>query len=67
MPRGKRRNRFGRTFERVALGAVMGAIALVLERRLLRAVRGRGDASRRNPADANLAVASKDVEHQAGG
>lgn len=63
MGRANCRRRFGRTFERVALGAVMGAIAFVLERRLLKAVRGRGDtSSTRDRGDVDLAVSPKDVD-----
>lgn len=54
-----------RAIERVALGAVMGAIAFVLERRLLKSVRGRGHSKqpdKRERGDVALSVASKDVD-----
>jgi hypothetical protein len=40
--RKKPQGRLGRWFERVALGAVMGAVAFVVERRLLKLIRRRG-------------------------
>jgi hypothetical protein len=43
--RGRRRSRAGRWFERVALGAIMGAVALVVERRLMKALNRKGEAS----------------------
>jgi len=61
----KRHSRAFRWFERVALGAVMGGIAFVLERRLLRS-RGRGKAPKEDPADLGLAVPAQDVDEQAG-
>jgi hypothetical protein len=33
----------GRWFERIALGAIMGAVAFVAERRLMKAMRRRGE------------------------
>jgi hypothetical protein len=35
--------RFSRTFERVALGGIMTVVAFVVERRLLKVIRQRGD------------------------
>lgn len=42
----RRRSRVGRWFERIALGAIMGAVALVAERRLMKAMRRRGEEPR---------------------
>ena len=39
----RRRSRVGRWFERIALGAIMGAVAFVAERRLMKAMRRRGE------------------------
>jgi hypothetical protein len=36
----------GKWFERVALGAIMGAVAFVAERRLMKALRKRGEEPR---------------------
>jgi hypothetical protein len=38
-----RRRRFARWFERVVLGAVMSVIAFVIERRVLKAIRTKGE------------------------
>jgi flagellar biosynthesis/type III secretory pathway M-ring protein FliF/YscJ len=38
-----RRRRFARWFERVVLGAVMSVIAFVIERRVLKAIRAKGE------------------------
>jgi hypothetical protein len=40
-----RRSRVGRWFERVALGAIMGAVAFVVERRLMKTLNRKGEAS----------------------
>ncbi|MFN2543057.1 MAG: hypothetical protein ABR600_00595 [Actinomycetota bacterium] len=40
----KRRRRFARLFERVVLGGAMSMIAFVIERRVLKAIRAKGDA-----------------------
>ena len=62
----KRHSRAFRWFERVALGAVMGGIAFVLERRLLRS-RGRGrPVPKEDPEGLELAVPAQDVDDQAG-
>ena len=39
-----RRRRFARWFERAVLGAVMSVIAFVIERRVLKAIREKGEA-----------------------
>ena len=44
---GRRRRRVGRWFERVALGVIMGAVAFVAERRLMKAMRRRGEQPRK--------------------
>jgi hypothetical protein len=81
MARGRRRQkpqgRFARWLERVALGAVMGAVAFVVERRLLRVIRGRDrdereiprGTGRTHPPDrgAELALASEQVDDQPAG
>lgn len=67
MPPRRRRTKIARAAERIALGAVMGAVAFVLERRLLRAIRGRGESPHhRDRSDVDLSVASKDVDDQSG-
>jgi hypothetical protein len=63
--RRKRQTRAFRWFERAALGAVMGGIAFVLERRLLRS-RGKGKAPKEDPSDLELAVPAQDVDDQTG-
>ena len=41
----------GRWFERIALGAIMGAVAFVAERRLMKAMRRRGEEPRGTPGE----------------
>jgi hypothetical protein len=61
---GRRRSRLGLWFERVALGAIMGGVALVVERRLVKAIRRRGaeGESREGGGDAELATAPEQVD-----
>jgi hypothetical protein len=47
----RRRSRVGRWFERIALGAIMGAVAFVAERRLMKAMRRRGEEPRGTPGE----------------
>jgi hypothetical protein len=60
----RRRSRIGRWFERVALGAIMGGVAFVVERRLVKTIRrraaGRGAADR--GVDAELTAAPEQVD-----
>lgn len=59
---GKRRKpqgRVARAVERVALGAVMTVVAFVVERRLMKAIRKRGDAGPGEPATEDPAAASE--------
>lgn len=59
----RRRSRLGLWFERVALGAIMGGVALVVERRLVKAIRRRGDQREANRGrDAELATAPEQVD-----
>jgi flagellar biosynthesis/type III secretory pathway M-ring protein FliF/YscJ len=53
-----------RWFERVALGAIMGVVVFVVERRLVRAIRqrGDGDSEREIERGAQLTVAPEQVE-----
>jgi hypothetical protein len=61
---GKRR-RVRRLIERVVLGAVMSAAAFVIERRLLKAVRARGERDRRgNRGTGGLAASPEEVEQE---
>lgn len=63
-PRAKRR-RVRRVVERVVLGGVMSAAAFVIERRLLKAVRTKGERDRsRNGASGGLTAAPKEVDQQ---
>lgn len=72
---GRRRpqGRLGRWLERIALGAVMGAVAFVAERRLLKVIRRRGQAGdvTTRPSsgrhDVELALPTEEVDHQASG
>lgn len=51
--------------ERAALGAIMTMVAVVVERRLLRAIRRRGEEPRpvpAGPSDAVLSAAPEDVD-----
>jgi HAMP domain-containing protein len=49
--------------ERVALGAIMGAVAFVVERRLLKAIRRKGDTERRTDSGKlELAVTAEQVD-----
>jgi hypothetical protein len=60
---GRRRSRLGLWFERLALGAIMGGVALVVERRLQKAIRRRGDQREGNRGrDAELATAPEQVD-----
>ncbi len=51
--------------ERAALGAIMGIVAFVVERRLLKAIRRRGETTERPPPPhgAELSSAPQDVDH----
>jgi flagellar biosynthesis/type III secretory pathway M-ring protein FliF/YscJ len=68
----KPQTRFGRWFERVALGAVMGAVAFVVERRLVKVIKRRGrEEEEARPAskqgdrqDLELTPGSKQVDDQ---
>jgi hypothetical protein len=53
-----------RWFERVALGAIMGVVAFVVERRLIKALRqrGEGDTARGTGEGAQLTVSPEQVE-----
>jgi hypothetical protein len=63
-PRAKRR-RVRRVLERVVLGGVMSAAAFVIERRLLKAVRSKGERDRsRNGASGGLTAGPQEVEQQ---
>jgi hypothetical protein len=58
------RSRIGRWFERVALGTIIGGVAFIVERRLVKAIRRRGA---EGPApdrgrDAELAAAPEQVD-----
>lgn len=58
------RRRFRTWIERVALGAIMGAVAFVVERRLLKLLRGRdqaGPSSSPSGGRAELSAAPEDV------
>ncbi len=61
----ERRRRVTTWLERAALGAIMTVVAVVVERRLLKALRRRGDQPRPAPtgsSDAVLSAAPQDVE-----
>jgi hypothetical protein len=61
---GERRRRATIWLERAALGAIMTVVAVVVERRLLKSIRRRGEEPR--PATANeaeLSAAPQDVDH----
>jgi hypothetical protein len=63
-PRAKQR-RVRRVLERVVLGGVMSAAAFVIERRLLKAVRAKGERDHlRDQAAGGLTAAPKEVEQQ---
>jgi hypothetical protein len=54
-----------RWFERVALGAIMSVVAFVLERRLLKAFRKRGEEPERTVSrDVELSAAPENVDDQ---
>lgn len=57
-----------RAFERVALGAIMSVVAFVLERRLLKALRRRGEKPDRTvSSDVELSAAPENVDDQSPG
>jgi HAMP domain-containing protein len=59
----RRRSTVGKWVERVALGAIMGAVAFVVERRLLKAIRRKGDTERRTDSGKlELAVTAEQVD-----
>jgi hypothetical protein len=62
--RGRRRSRAGRWFERVALGAIMGAVVLVVERRLMKALHRKDEASEptANAGELELAPTPEQVD-----
>lgn len=58
----------GRWFERVALGALMGGVAWLVERRMMKVLKRRGEeppAGRRPRVE--LSAATEQVEQQTGG
>lgn len=64
----KPQGRISRAFERVALGAIMSVVAFVLERRLLKALRRRGEKPDRTvPRDVELSAAPENVDEQTSG
>ncbi len=76
---GKRQGRVGRAVERVALGAIMSVAAFVVERRLLKVIRGRGRGEPTRPppdrerlgvtiedANGGLSVSTEEVHQQPG-
>jgi hypothetical protein len=69
--RRRRQSKVGRWIERVALGAVMGAVAFVVERRLLKVIRrrSRDETAGREPAlgGPELTLAAEQVHNQASG
>ncbi|MGH2661218.1 MAG: hypothetical protein ACRDH8_00135 [Actinomycetota bacterium] len=59
----KPQGRVSRTFERVALWAIMSVVAFVLERRLLKALRRRGEEPDRTvSSDVELSAAPENVD-----
>ncbi|MGH2545487.1 MAG: serine/threonine-protein kinase [Actinomycetota bacterium] len=65
---GERGRRFTTWMERAALGAIMGVVAFVVERRLRKAIRRRGEGPPETPrtaptTDAELSAAPQDVDH----
>jgi hypothetical protein len=61
---GERSGRVSTWVERAALGAIMTVVAVVVERRLLKALRRRGEEPRRaTTSDAELSAAPQDVDH----
>ncbi|MGH2674845.1 MAG: hypothetical protein ACRDKA_13720 [Actinomycetota bacterium] len=63
-----RRRRITTWMERATLGAIMGVVAFVVERRLRKAIRRRGEAPPEAPrtpptADAELSTAPENVDH----
>ena len=65
-PKKPKRRPVRRFLERFLLGALMSGVAFVLERRLLKAVRRRGEAKQRPLTDrrGGLAAAPHEVEDQ---
>jgi hypothetical protein len=61
---GKRRSRAGRWVERLALGTIMGAVAFVVERRLIKALGRRGDETTAPETSEELTTAPKQVDKQ---
>jgi hypothetical protein len=55
-----------RWFERAALGAIMGTVAFVVERRLMKLIRKRGDQTQESDRSktAELEPATEQVEQQ---
>ena len=53
-----RRRRFVRWFDRAILGAVMSVIAFVIERRVLKAIRQKGDEPKATGHGRDLATAA---------
>jgi hypothetical protein len=53
---------FSRWFERVALSAIMGVVAFVVERRLSKALRRRGEEGAASEEDVQLTVAPEQVD-----
>jgi hypothetical protein len=61
---GQRSGRVTTWVERAALGAIMTVVAVVVERRLLKALRRRGEEPRpATTSDAELSAAPQDVDH----
>ncbi|HEX2025509.1 MAG TPA: hypothetical protein VHH92_03845, partial [Actinomycetota bacterium] len=59
----RRRSRLARWFERVALGAIMGGVAFVVERRLMKAIRRRGtEGAPPGGGEAELTTAPEQVD-----
>jgi len=66
--RRKPQGKLGRWFERVALGTIMGAVAWLVERRMMKVLKRRGDepeAPGGSPR-AELSTTTEQVEDQAG-
>ena len=63
--RRKPQGRISRWFERVALGVIMSVVAFILERRLLKALRRRGEEPERKISrDVELSAAPENVDDQ---
>ena len=65
MARGRKpQARISRWFERVALGAIMGLVAFVVERRLAKALRRRGEGTSEDAdqLEAELSAAPQDID-----